>query len=583
MESKRFSRFSRFKDVLSLTKPYKKEIFILSFILIFYSGVSLINPYLVRILFDRVILKKEALLLLKLLSAFLGVRILESVFGFALDLWLTRLGNQILHTIRGKLLEKVLSMDLSFFYERKRGEIVHRLFNNTITLFRAVGNFAIHILTESFFILVLIIVIFFLNWRMGILSLLSLPVYLLISNRSVSLINKWQNKFNSILSNLLHFLNESVSAINIIKIFNAESLIMSKHENLTKTFNNINIKTTITSSVFSEIFGIISYCIPIIALFWGASLVIGGIISVGTIMSIYMFMGLLFTKVNTLANMLNGFQSSIVAYDKIQEYLDLNPIIKDTSKAQSKFSFEKNIKFSHVSFSYNKHKIILDNIDFSVKKNERISIVGTSGAGKTTILNLLMRYFEPQKGKILIDGIDIREIKLKSLRSLISVVPQEPFLFNTSIKENILIGNPDADDKEIEYVCKATYLQEIIDKLPDGLESNVGDMGERFSGGERQRICLARALLKKAPILILDEAMSNIDSPSEYYIEKAIEEIFQKEKKTIIVFAHRLSTVRRSDRILVLKNGKIVEEGSHLHLWKMKGEYFKIFKEQSET
>ncbi len=505
-----------------------------------------------------------------LFAAFQGVlRYLNSYISS----WVSR---KITNNIKSDLYERLVHMHPKFFDENSSGIVVSRYINDPNIASNGIIEQLKTILTSFFGAIGLIAVMLYSSIKLAIIGVLVLcaafiPVFLLRKR-----IKDASNKNMVINGNIVGHINQTHGGNKVIASFSIQQRQKDKfNEEIQKAFN-INMSLTKRTAWMSPLMHLIASLGVATVLWYGTFLVNSSEITTGAFASFIASLLLLYKPVKTLGNTMTSVQKIFVALGRVFELFDLKSEIKEAKNPVILRGLNNSIKFNDVVFEYNKNKPVLKEVDLEVKKGETVAMVGNSGGGKTTLVSLLPRFYDIKSGKITIDGVDIKNFTLKSLRNNISVVFQDNFLFCASIKENILLAKQDVSDEEVFEAVNSANLFDVIKNLPDGINTMVGERGLRLSGGERQRVAIARAILKNAPIVILDEATSALDNESEAMVQKAMANLMKD--KTVFIIAHRLSTIQKADRIIVIENGTIVETGCHSELMKVQnGRYRTLY------
>lgn len=454
-----------------------------------------------------------------------------------------------------------------------------RVLNDVSTMEQAVSNVLSDLLRESFAILCFVVLLFILNWRFAIIAFIVLPLSIwpvhIISKKIRHISRKTQEQ----MSDMSSILQETISGIAIVKAFVKEEFEFNRFAKANQKYFDNSMRATKASSLQTPIMEFLGSIAAALIIFLGGLQVMSGVMTTGTF---FAFVGALFSMYapfKKLGQINFTIQTALAASSRVFEMLDTKAILTEAPGAIELPPFSKSIEFKNVSFKY-EDELILKNINLKINKGEVVAIVGSSGAGKTSLVNLLPRFYDPCEGQILIDGIDIKKVTFASLRSQIGIVTQDTILFNDTLENNIAYGAKDYPRERLEASAKAACCDEFIysNALPDNFNTIIGDRGVRLSGGQRQRISIARAIFKNPPILILDEATSSLDTESEMMVQQALKNLM--ENRTTLIIAHRLSTIRNVDRIIVLENGSIVEEGAHEELMKRGGAYKKLYELQ---
>lgn len=489
---------------------------------------------------------------------------LKSIFDFGKSYLSGYIGERVIADIRGQLYTHLQGLSLDFFSERRTGQIISRITNDVQPVKIALGEELCDFLFEISQVAIYAAIIFFIHWKLALISLIILPILLYPIIRIGQRLRKITFRFQEKIADITSLLQETISGVRIVRSFSMENYEVQKFNQENERLLKLRMKTlkrVVGLSPLTEFIGSLG---AIFVLWYGVNEVIKGILSPGTFILFLAILLSLIKPFKKLSQTNNVVQQAIAAGARIFELLDTESSIQEKVDARDIPEPSDSIVFNDVSFYYHPEELILQDINLKIKIGEIIALVGPSGVGKTTLLNLLPRFYDPRKGKVEIDGLDVREVRIKSLRHLMGIVTQEMILFNDTIRNNIAYGKLEASFEEIVSAAKAAYAHEFIMRLPQQYDTMIGDRGMKLSGGEQQRIAIARAILKNPPILILDEATSALDSESERLVQEALDNLMQG--KTTFLIAHRFSTVRRADRIVVMFKGHIVGVGRHEEL-----------------
>jgi subfamily B ATP-binding cassette protein MsbA len=476
---------------------------------------------------------------------------------------------KITNTIKIALFNKLVYMDTSFYDENTSGVILTRYLSDTDTASTGIVNNIKSLVTSFFGAISLIAVMLYSSWRLAVIGV----VVLCIAFVPVAIIRKrikaTSNKNMVIGGNIMTNFNETYSGNRVMRAYCLEERQKFKFQDqIWKSFAN-NMSLVKRSGWMSPLMYLIASIGIALVLWYGTHLITSGYMTAGSLASFVTSLLLLYKPIKTLGNTLTGLQTIFVAMGRVFELFDIEPEICNSKNAVELQDLTDSIEFKNVNFEYVKDTPVLKNISLSVKKGETLAIVGNSGGGKSTVVNLIPRFYDVNSGSITLDGKDIREYTMKSLRENISMVFQDNFLFSGTIRENIMMGNANATEAELNQAIESAHLEEMIADLPDGLDTELGERGTTLSGGQRQRVAIARAMIKNSPIVILDEATSALDNKSEAIVQKALDNLIQN--KTVFVIAHRLSTIKNADRIAVINEGELVELGTHDELMNIEG------------
>ncbi len=566
--------------LLAYLKPYWHVALTVGVLMLCSTGMMLIPPYLTKVLIDTVLVSNKY----GLLGWIVAVLALIAILGTGLRIMSGRiaawLGSRITHDIRGQLYGKVQRMSLGFFDKHKTGELMSRVSRDTRELQEFLA-FEIPFLGVSTFMLMGIgAVLLNMNWKLALLTLVPAPLVGLgtaaIWHRiRTSYRRAWHRR-----AQLSAVLNDTLSGIRVVKGFAQEE----------REAERFGAKSHLLFQASMQAEKMWATFMPMLSLLWGAGTlviwyvggrgVMGGDMTLGTLMAFLAYLAMIYGPLGTVTRLWSWLTRSFAATERIFEILDMEQEVPDETEAISMPELKGSVEFRGATFGYESHRPVLHNIDLKVAPGEMIGFVGHSGAGKTTMTNLICRFYTVDEGSILIDGEDIRKLELKDLRRQIGIVLQEPFLFNGTIANNIGYARPGATLEEIMQAAKIANAHDFIIKFTDGYDTNVGERGQKLSGGERQRISIARAVLRDPRILILDEATSLVDTETEKKIQEALARLVKG--RTTFAIAHRLSTLRNADRLMVLDKGKVVEMGTHDELMKKQGTYHKLVELQRE-
>ena len=515
-----------------------------------------------------------------LVTGIIIIFLLKNMCDYFANFFITFLRNGVIKDLRNKMYQKTVSLPLAFYSEKRKGDTIARLSNDVNEVQASFLSILELIIKEPLTIAFTIGAMCMISLDLTIFVFIFIPV----SGYIISIIGKQLKKKSTRAQqeqgHILSIIEETVGGLKVIKGYNSENHFINLFKNSTARFQKLSnsiINRHNLASPMSEFLGIM---VIAILLWYGGHMVLVEQTLKGS--SFIAYMGLAYnilTPAKAISKASYGVKRGNAAAERILEILEQENPITDKPDAIEKDTFEQNITISGVDFSYNEERKIIDNLTLDILKGQTVALVGQSGSGKSTITNLLMRFYDVDSGNISIDGTDIRDMKMESVRGLMGLVTQTNILFNDTIRNNVALGNPDATDQEVIDALKVANAYEFVEKLPNGIHTNVGDSGGLLSGGQQQRLSIARAVLKNPPIMILDEATSSLDAESERYVQQALENMMQN--RTSIVIAHRLSTIQKADKIVVMQHGKIIEQGSHDQLLAKGGAYQKLVAMQS--
>jgi len=530
---------------------------------------------IIRNLIMRLLGVKESQMVLVLpqllFLAFFG----QAVFSFLSLYMMKTLGLKVVRNIRDKLYRNLIHQSIEFLSKSKTGDLVSRVSNDIEKIKLAVAETLSVYIRESLTLVLLLAVVFYQDWEMASISLVLIPVAAVPLAYFGRKAKKRGIQSQETIGELANFMSESAMGNKIVKAYNMEEFEINKFRQLNHRHFRINAKIALAYSLVAPIMDIIGGLVAAGLFTIGMHRISKNTLSPGQFMSFLTALFMMYSPIKRLSMAHNDYQQGTSGYERVRQIINTENPIQDRSSAVEIKSIRGEVEFRNVSFAYQPGVPVLKDISFAAKANELVALVGASGSGKTTIMNLLLRFYEPENGEILIDGKDIRSITLKSLRELIGLVTQDVFLFNDTIQNNIVYGRKKFDLDDIQNAAAVARAAGFIDELPLRFDTVVGERGIFLSNGQRQRISIARAILKKPQILIFDEATSSLDSESEKLIQEAMAEVMKN--RTTFVIAHRLSTIIEADRILVIENGEIKETGNHCELLKKRGLYYSLY------
>lgn len=571
--------------LLSYWKDHRVLLITVSLLSIVGVGCSLLGPYILGLAIDQCI--SDALSidnhinfgeLTKMLGLFLGIHLFSAFCTWFQEYGMMYATQKIVKRLREELIQKLQTLSLRFYDNNLRGNLMSYFTNDIDLIKEAMGASLIQLITSVLSLIGTIIIMARLSPILMVVTCLTVPLTILLSKFVMKRTRKHFTQQQIALGNLNGMVEESVSGMKVIQTFGQEEDQKKKFKELNVQVRETGVRAQIYSGILMPLMRVLDNCSYILVTITGGILATKGSISVGTIQSFLLYTKNFQRPINAIATQLNSIQSAIAGAERIFHLLDENPEITDSENAIQLENIQGEIEFENVHFAYNLEKPVLKGISFTVKPNEMVAIVGTTGAGKTTIINLLTRFYDAKEGSIRIDGIDIQKVSQRSLRQNIGIVLQDPYLFSESIRYNIGYGKETYDEQEIIQAAQSSNCESFISKLPMQYEQSITEQGGGISHGQKQLLTIARAILSQAPILVLDEATSNIDTRTEILIQQAIQRL--SVGKTCIVIAHRLSTIKNADKIIVIDDGKIVESGKHQELLDKGGVYHQIYHSQ---
>jgi len=614
------------KRVFGYARPYRWQIVVMLILILVTTGTGLIRPLIFRDLIDRTLPDKD-LARLNLLAV--GLFLLPLIGG-VIRVYQRKLnsavGEGVIYDLRVNLYKHLQRMSIRFYTNTKTGELMSRLNNDVLDAHRAISSTIIDIITNVVQVVAILIVMLTLDWRLTLLSIAILPIFIPLTKRSGAALSNISREAMDNNAAMNAMMNETlnISGALLVKLFGRRATEVDRFSQRAAAVRDVGVKRAVIGSQFGVLMGLVGAVGTALVYWVGGYFVLKGIFTIGTIVAFTSYMGQLYNILQNLSNVPVTVATSLVSFERVFELIDLPLDIEEKENAHVLEDVKGSLVFDHVTFIYKlderhllssvqrhgqMHNIdavlsgngksegqpallaslpgivtsqarekALEDISFSIEPGQLVALVGPSGAGKTTLTYLIPRLYDPTEGRILLDGIDLREVTLDSLASQIGVVTQETHLFHDTIRTNLLYAQLDATQEEIEAACRAANIHDFITGLPNGYDTIVGERGYRLSGGEKQRIAIARVILKNPRILLLDEATSHLDSQSEALIQDALKTVMAG--RTSIVIAHRLSTILAADLILVMDRGRIIERGTHSELLTQSGLYAQLYETQ---
>ena len=567
----------RHRRLLILIKDQWFRLFIAMVCMLLMAGSRSAIALLVKPVIDDVFVNKDVRMLMLIPLAVATMFFILGIAMYFQEYLMNYVGQNIVRQLRDGLYERIQDLPISFFQREKTGVLMSRVTNDVNVIKNMVSSVVTGSLRDIFTIIGLIFVIFYLDWEMALFAIIILPVAFLpivVLGRKVRKVTTGSQIAMADLTSSLH---ETFIGNKIVKAFGMEEYEKKRFSGKNRKLFKLEMKKVRFQALSSPIMEIIGGVGAGIVIWYGGSKVIAGTITTGTFFSFMTAVLMFYAPVKKLSKLNITIQQGLAGADRVFDILEIKSDIQESADPVVLKRGHHRVTLRDLYFKYD-DVMVLKNINIDVRAGEIIALVGMSGGGKTSLVNLIPRFFDASEGAVFVDDVDIRDISISSLRGQIAIVTQEPILFNDTVRNNIAYGNQNASDEDIENAARAAYAYEFIQNFPDGFDTSIGELGGRLSGGEKQRICIARALLKDAPILILDEATSSLDSESETLVQKALENLM--EGRTTFVIAHRLSTVSYAHRIIVVVDGEIVEEGNQEKLLALRGEYYKLHQMQ---
>lgn len=568
------------KQLYSFIKPYKAQFYFLVFLTIAMAILAPTRPYLIQIAIDEHVTIGDRGGLLKIVYILVGLMFLQAIVQWAHTYYSGWIGQVIIKDIRVRLYQHLLKLRLKFFDNTPIGRLVTRNISDIETLADVFSEGLAAIVGDLLQLVTILAVMFYIDWKLTLVSLSTLPLMIISTYVFKEKIKVTFNDVRNAVSNLNSFLQEHITGMNIVQIFNREQREYDKFKSINKEHAAAHIRSVMYYSVYFPVAEIIQAIGIGLVVWYGAVGVLEMELQIGVLISFIMYLQLFFRPIRMIADRFNTLQMGVVSSSRIFKLLDSKDNIANEGSHKPE-KIKGHIQLQNVWFAYVDEDYVLKNINFEVQPGQTVALVGATGAGKSSIINLISRFYEINKGNILIDGTDIREFELGTLRKHIGVVMQDVFLFSNTIYYNITLGNPTITREQVLNAAEMVGARKFIERLPGGLEYNVMERGATLSVGQRQLISFVRAMVYNPEIIILDEATSSVDSETEELIQDSIEKMMRG--RTSIVIAHRLSTIQKADKIIVMNKGEIVETGTHDSLLELGGFYTQLHQMQLKT
>ncbi len=566
------------KRLLKYVKPYKKYAAGAIFLNMIAAILGPLRPYLTKIAIDKYIVHSNYKGLLFISILLLGSLLIQAFIQYFLTYYTQLMGQNIIYDLRVKVFSHIEKLSLKFFDKTPVGRIVTRVTNDIEALNDLFSSGIIMVFSDIFIIFWIFVFMFYMSWELSLVTLSVLPI---LFYATFLFRRKVRNVYRDVryhLARLNSYMQEHITGINIIQLFTKEDIEIKNFSGINSKYKNANINSVFYYALFFPTVELLSSIAIALIIWYGGGKVLHNTLTIGVLFAFVQYTEMFFRPIRDLSEKYNIMQTAMASSERIFKLLDNKTILNDPEKTVLFPELKGSIEFKNVWFAYNSGEYILKNFSVKINPGETIAIVGATGAGKTSVINILSRFYDIQKGEIFIDGINIKEIKKDKLRKLISVVLQDVFLFSGTIKSNISLGNKNIPDEKIIDAAQKVGAHKFINKLPRKYDEEVKEKGATLSVGQKQLISFARAIAYNPQILILDEATSSVDTKTEILIQKAIKKMLIN--RTSIVVAHRLSTIQSADKIIVMHKGEIRETGTHQELLSRKGIYYKLYQLQ---
>ncbi|MBT6295228.1 MAG: ABC transporter ATP-binding protein [Nitrospina sp.] len=565
--------------VLSYLKPYKKVVSLTLGFAILTTLLDLIPPWIIKVIIDELVDEKKTSLINWVIVGLIGVYFLRNFLNYQRIMFNNRLEQDVVFDMRSNVYKALNQLSINFFENRSTGELMSRINDDVNYVERIFIDGVEQVVTAVLTLTGITVILFYLHWKLALVALLPIPLLIWGASIYTKKAHSLYHKVRESAAKMNSRLQDSISGIREIFAFNRQSHEISRFEKKSREYCNSNLKVMSLWAIYSPAMMFLGSLGTALILLYGTELIRNDEITIGSLVAFIGYLALFYTPINQLHSVNHMLQHALASGERIFEIIDRQPDVKEIPNAfLPTTNMRGEIEFQEVTFAYTQNKPVIKNLSLNISSGNKIALVGHTGSGKSTLIKLLLRFYDTDLGKITIDNHNIKELKISYLREQIGLVSQDPYLFNGTVAENILYGNVEANHEQMRKAAIAAHADDFVKGLPEEYDTRIGERGVKLSGGEKHRIAIARTLLKDPPILILDEATASVDTETELKIKEALSSLMAR--RTTILIAHRLSTLEGADRILVMKSGKLIESGTHDQMINNETEYAQLFRSQ---
>ncbi len=567
--------WASYMRLLKYCVPYRKRLVTALVCMVLSAVFGIIPPWLIKNVVDDVLIAKRMNMLNLLACGVVVLYVLKAVFGYIHMYLMTWVGQKVVIDIRLELYDHTQRLSLATLYSKRSGEFLSRITNDVSTLQNILASVVVDFVVQGSTFVGILCFLFFINWKLTIATFTIIPLAVLVIDRASAKLRKVGSVIQERLAMVAAIAQEAVSSIRIVRAFATEEEEFRRFKSESDKHFRALMKGTQIRGILEGVVEVILIAALAVILWLGGRDVINGKLTAGALLSFLTYIGLLVQPIRILSRVISNIQQGVASADRVFEILDEKNEVKISDNPIVLSDMKGRVKFEDVWFRYTESRWVLQGLDFEIRPGEKVAVVGPTGTGKSTMADIIMRFYDPSRGNVFIDGVNLRDIELKSYRRQIGVVPQDPVLMKGTLAYNIGYGYPGVTEDDLVRAAKIAGIYDFINGLPEQFDTEVGERGVTLSGGQRQRVAIARAVVRDPKILIMDEATSSLDALVEQQVQDAMRNAM--EGRTSVVIAHRLSTIRDADRILVMNNGRVAEQGTHDELLELEGHYYRLF------